>query len=34
MSVPDRVPETFVLCSGSGAELEHGWLVTGEPDLS
>jgi len=34
MSVPELVPDTLVLCGGSGADLEYGWLVSGEPDLS
>ena len=32
MSVPDLVPDNLVLCGGSGADLEYGWLVPGEPD--
>ena len=32
MSVPELVPDNLVLCGGSGADLEYGWLVSGEPD--
>jgi hypothetical protein len=34
MSVPELVPDILVVCGGSGADLEYGWLVSGEPDLS
>ena len=34
MSVPELVPDILVVCGGPGADLEYGWLVSGEPDLS